>query len=518
MAAEATPAASRGGVARVTLACLLSVAVLLRVAAIDKPFYIDEVTTLTVASQPIGQMGRVMRLIDATPVLYPALLHAWISVSHAQIWVRLLSALFGCAAVIALWRLVRSVFGPRAGLAALGVMAIAPAYVQYAQYVRNYSLFTLLAVLHAWTVLDWMRPGASRSPARAAAVVTVATALLYTHYLSLLLLATTGLFVVWKAPRMFAAARGWVLCLATAGALFLPGLPLLLHNVEFDRIRNEERPEPPPFGELAPTLIAEIGVGPRALGFDDTGVRRATLMTAAVLLPGLALVGLVRGWRTNRDAAVLFALLSVVPLSIYLGSGRRLVAVRFFLPFMVGYVALIGMGLSTLRRWQAALAGAAVVALSAIPLAHFYRHYSWSYDHRAVTRAIEDLAEPGDAVFFVHPFESLYYRWYLDDRLPLKGLMFTALEEQQTYVIKPPPFDVAYARDRVRELSRPYRRFWIVGQSTKSFASDAAGEQQLFDWIESRYAAVANLDRLTGGDPRVRLYDARAVSPAAPSR
>jgi hypothetical protein len=111
-----------------------------------------------------------------------------------------------------------------------------------------------------------------------------------------------------------------------------------------------------------------------------------------------------------------------------------------------------------------------------------------------------------DPLLVVHPFESFYYRWYLGPAWPMQGLVFTALDEQDTYVIKPPPLDLAMARARVERVARGHPRFWVIGQSTKSFASDAADEARLFDWLDRRYSRLVDLGRLTDGDPTIRLY------------
>lgn len=504
---------------RLLAAVLLLLAALLRVVALDKPLYVDEMTTITVASQPLGEMAAVMRLIDASPALYPLLLHGWLHVSHADAWVRLLSAIFGWLAVVAIWRLVTRYFGIRAGLAAAAVMALSPGHVHYSQYVRSYSLFTLLAVVHVWVVLEWTRPGARRGVALWLTAVATTTAMLYTHYLSMLLIGTSGLFVIWRNRSSVQPLIGWIGAVGFAAVLFLPGVPLLQHNMTYDRIRNADRPDRPPLTELVPTLVAEVGTGQRALGFTNPEVRRLVLAGGAVLLPALALVGLRRGWRQSPDATLLLALVAVLPVAIYLGTGRKLVAVRFFLPFMTAYVALIGIGLATLRRWALLAAVTAVVLLSAVPLRHFIATYAWSYDHRAVAAAMKAESKSGDALVVVHPFESFYYRWYQDGTMPTYGLGFTALDptEHVEYVIKPPPLELERARRRLEAVAERHPRFWVVGQSSKAFASDAGDEAQLFTWIDAHYTRLGDLNRLTDGDPQIRLYGAKSVAPGRPT-
>jgi hypothetical protein len=341
-------------------------------------------------------------------------------------------------------------------------------------------------------------------------LVLLTTALLYTHYLSLLLLPAEGLFVLSQVRHGRDRVIKWTAAIACALLLFVPGLPLLLHNMTFDRVRNTSRPEPAPIVRLLPNLIGELSIGQRILGFDDPQVRRATLAAAAIIFPVLFALGVVAGFRQNRDATLLLLLVSLVPLAIYIGSGRRLVAVRFFLPFMAGYLALLGCGLASLRtRAVRAAAGVALVVVCAIPLWHFFTAFEWSYDHRRVAQAIAASSRPGDIILVVHPYEALYYRWYLGDRVPAAGMVFTALEDQKEYVIKPPAVELARARARIEAAAATHPRMWVIGQSPRSFSSDAREQARVLAWMDGAYDRVADLGNLTGNDPVVRLYAVR---------
>lgn len=513
-----SPGASSPRGRQALFVAILLLAAALRAGALDKPFYVDEISTITVASQPFARMAETMREIDASPALYPVLLHFWIEIARADAWVRTLSAVFGVLAVAIVGLVGRRAFGWRTGLAAAFVMAIAPAHVHYAQYVRNYSLFTFLAATHILLFIDWLDPRVPATRRRGALVLAVTVALLYTHYLSVLLFAGEAFAGLWRLRDIRQRVLAWGGIVALGGVLFLPGLPLFLHNVAFDRVRNAERPDPPPLVRAIPNLAGELMVGQRNLGFDDPAVRRATLVAAAVLFPALWLFGVVRGTRARPDVVVILCAVSLVPIAIYLGSGRKLVAVRFFLPFAPGYLVLLGHGLASLRgavRWAAV---AALCIVSALPLAHFYGTYSWSYDHRAVARAMEARARPGDVVMVTHPYEAFYYRWYLGDRIPVRGLLFTPIDEQETYVIKPAAVRFEQARARILEAAADHPRLWLVGQSKRSFAADAAEEARIIAWMEATYRRADDLGALTGADPIIRLYDARSPSSASPGR
>ncbi len=217
-------------------------------------------------------------------------------------------------------------------------------------------------------------------------------------------------------------------------------------------------------------------------------------------------VGALVAWRKHRVAGLLLTAVAWAPLLFYVVSGRRLVALRFFLPFMAGYVAILGLGLASLSRTRAWLAGLALVVISAVPLWHFTTRYAWSYDHRGVAEAIASKWQPGDVLLVVHPYEAFYYRWYLGPDVPDVGLVFTALEDQPGYVIKPPALTFDEARARAQRAAATYRRFWVVGQSRRAFASDAREEARVLAWMDQTYVRADDLGVMTGGDPVVRLY------------
>ena len=93
------------------------------------------------------------------------------------------------------------------------------------------------------------------------------------------------------------------------------------------------------------------------------------------------------------------------------------------------------------------------------------------------------------------------------------ALSVEELVDQLGYVIKMPLMDFDQAIARVRAAARDHARFWIVGQSQKSFASDADVEARVLAWMDRAFDRAADLGALTADDPGIRLYSVRPSAP-----
>jgi hypothetical protein len=83
---------------------------------------------------------------------------------------------------------------------------------------------------------------------------------------------------------------------------------------------------------------------------------------------------------------------------------------------------------------------------------------------------------------------------------------FTPLTDQTAYVIKPKALDAMAIRSRVEHVMATHRRAWVIGQSTRSFASSPEAEKRLLTWLTARYGEIGRFDFLTGGDPAIRVF------------
>jgi len=210
--------------------------------------WLDEALTVNISTLPLGDIPDALRR-DGHPPLHYVLLNYWSSIGGtSDWWVRALSGVLSLGALplafLAGRRIAqRSGAGPlgehRTGLIALALMAMLPYGVRYGAETRMYALVSLLALggyLLAEDLLTARSDGRRRVAVTAGAAL-VTTALLWTHYWSMWLLAAVGLMALWVAFRSGDAARrtgGRLLAgsMVVGGLLYLPWVPTLLYQSE----------------------------------------------------------------------------------------------------------------------------------------------------------------------------------------------------------------------------------------------------------------------------------------------
>jgi mannosyltransferase len=206
--------------------------------------WLDEALTVEISGRHLPQLFGALRH-DGSPPLYYLLLHYWMDLfGRGDVAVRALSGVLSLATLPLAWFAGRRVaqvaasFGhiephavDRTGTAVLLLFATSPYAIRYGTETRMYSLFVFLVLLFALVLARALEQPSLR---RWAAVTGVTAALAYTHYWTLLMLATVAFFLLLQARRRSHYRK---LChqalyaMLAAGVLFLPWLPTFVFQM-----------------------------------------------------------------------------------------------------------------------------------------------------------------------------------------------------------------------------------------------------------------------------------------------
>ena len=254
------------------------------------PLWLDESQSVAIARLPLHGAGTTLfegLRQDGSPPLYYLILHGWISLfGQGNEAVRSLSAVISLLAVPPLYLLARRVVGLRAARVAVVIYLTSPFAIRFASETRMYSLVLLLSALLGLALERTLR----RPTWRSVVAMSVCSGLLaLTHYWTLYLLLTVGLWLVVRAvhgPREHRIPARWSIVGIVGGAIvFSPWL------VNF---RYQEQHTGTPWGDPA-SLAAVVHAYGEWAGGPSTSGRLGLVVIAALV--ALAVFGSARGPR-----------------------------------------------------------------------------------------------------------------------------------------------------------------------------------------------------------------------------
>ncbi|MFH1400965.1 MAG: glycosyltransferase family 39 protein, partial [Nanoarchaeota archaeon] len=210
--------------ATITITVLMLSALAIRLVALDATsIRADEGTTIFLASLPFSDYLQSAHGDVHPPGYYRHLRLFWL-IGTDPFTLRLASVLAGVLCVPAIYLLGKRMFDESTGLIAATIMTISEFQLRYSQTLRMYSVITLLAIL--CTLAFWIWRSAKKPTLRhSAAYILTATAMVYTHYFSALIILFQGIFLIICQREKL---RSWIIHGAIVTALFLPWLPTFI--------------------------------------------------------------------------------------------------------------------------------------------------------------------------------------------------------------------------------------------------------------------------------------------------
>lgn len=339
----------------------------------------DELATWSAASRSLDDLVRMVVHIDAVSAPYYLLMHFWIAAfGDSVLALRAPSILCMTAAAAVTAILGRRLFGPRAGLLAGLLFALAPSTSRYAQEARAYALATLLATLATLLLVRALdRPGWRRWIGYGTCVAALGLA----HLVAVTLVAghLVAVLLAWRGGDR--KALRWMAAAGAAGLVLLP-LLWLGHGQQSTQLGWATKPTVREVTELPGSVLQSHAVG-------------GAIAALAAL-----------GWATRARWGPALGLSAVLPAVLLLVGG--LVSplwVPRYLTFTVPLLCVLaGAAIATLRTTAALSIVALVAVLGAPDQSGFRKTHEWPrnarVDYAAAARVIGDHERTGDVIVY----------------------------------------------------------------------------------------------------------------------
>lgn len=398
-------------VAPALVAALTALGLALRLRGLVVPWrdiWIDEAFSIWLAQLAPWHAVQVIAQVDQHPPLYALLLHLWLLPRDDPWWARLSSVLAGTAAIPVAALLGRAVRGWRLGVVAAALVACSPILVRYSQEVRMYALVSLLVFLSTLLLVSALERNQRRTWIAFGAVTL---ALMYTHNIALFLLPAHALFVLWQARHDRLILRSYVGTMLVVTVLWLPWLPVLVHQAH--GVIQRFWISPPTWPGVSPVLLDYVDAfAPKAAFLFGHRIPLGELGNR-LLLPflALALLGLAAG---IRRYSVLFLLVFAAPILITLELShiRPIFEERVLLYVTTGAVMLLASGIMAIRWLPVnAIMLAPLLWLNIVSLNN-YNLTSRKEQWQAAASYVAQHAQPGDLILFNATWAQLPFDYY----------------------------------------------------------------------------------------------------------
>jgi mannosyltransferase len=433
---------------------------------------------------------------DNHPPLYFILLKAWgILFGMTPFALRSLAAVCGVFSVWGAWLLTkecltcsentadsRSSISVAAGTAA-ALVALNPLQIEWSQYVRMYSMGTALSLFSCWFLLRALH-GTSRPWINGIGFLLTATALLYTHYYGLFIVAAQGLYLIGRVIadlycRAYQELKHHVIVGGTqfilVGLLWLPWLPVLLRHRQ--QVVDDYWSGPFAWRSLANFCFQFVAPLPNQLP-PAPWIGWLALIVVGGLIAGLLILG-GHGGRLLSLAA-LVTLAAAIGISL---SSRSILAVRY----LVFAQALLFCGLSILIS-RIRLAGLQRILSAAVVLLMGWSCWAHLVDREQVaTRPgfsaavayLDSLRDPSEAVLVADPMVQVTVAAY--SASPGKVFVLGQLDDFPYYhgtaIMKPEEFVTAEQAANWKSS-----RLWIV--DTQNWIGGTLTTEIPVPWID----------------------------------
>jgi uncharacterized membrane protein len=331
---------------------------------------------------------------------------------------RLPSAIFGTANILAIYWLGSMAGGRTTGLLAAAFLALSGFHVWYSQEARMYALFSLTTTLFAASSFFFVK---SPTTSRGALVSLAGLALLYSHPFGALywiaIVIAISLFKLTAPDTPRRTIVTWVVSNGLAAAGFAPWAWLVLQKA----IGFHEHG----FADWAPYPSLEV-IDHELNDVVGTRVIAAVILVGIVLafLPSKHAVG-AEGQRATKTSVLVFLVWAVLPIALVVFisiASTPMFAARYLIGSLPALLLASAYGLS---RYVRGRTGLWVVAILSVAVVTGYVRYTTPShpDWRGVAAMLRERAGPSDCVFVYRRNAIVPFSYYSRKQLPCQILL-----------------------------------------------------------------------------------------------
>jgi mannosyltransferase len=396
---------------------ILILGTVLRLINLNQGLWLDEAAQVLLSNRSITDII-FNSSVDVHPPLSYILMHFWMIANTSDVWLRMLSVLFGVLTIWTIFILASKLIDKKVGLLSAFLLSISPFHIYYSQEVRMYSEAIFFAVV---SMYYFFLSTKKNNLLHSIIYILATTVLIYTHYAGFLLLFTQIIYHLFFRLGMRSLLKKMLVVIL----LWLPWLPQFV--LQLSRNINADNYLPGwgeilkvPLVKVIPLIFFKFSFG--RVSFDNK-LLYFSIASLILFIFGLILYLGIKAAKTTDSKLVIFWLL--IPIIIA-------VIVSFVIPFdqphrlifvLPSYCILLSMGISKMKRFQKlSLFVLTLISFLGLGMYYFIPKY-WREDWKGAANFISTKSTQNSLSVFAWPKPFPPFEWY-GKSLPGKGVAF----------------------------------------------------------------------------------------------
>lgn len=386
---------------------ILMLAGVLRLINLNQSLWLDEATQAILSRDSLNNII-LHHGADFHPPLSYLLMHFWMMFNTSEIWLRLLSVVFGILSIWVLYKFLMRLFDKKIAIPASILLAVSPYHVYYSQEIRMYSELVFFALASMYFFQSLLKEHKFRV---ICGYVLSSTAMIYTHYDGFFLLAA-------QVAYLFFGGKGYIKKIwkyfAAIFLLWLPWIPQFL--IQFRSGLNIDQYLPGWRQVLTissyksiPEILLKFTLGRVSLS--------GHLVIAIPVLLGVLLL-LFQSIKNFKDKNLQLILTwFIIPLVLsWLFSFKIPLNQPFRLLYILpAFYILLSIGLQRLAKLRMFfLAALLIVSMSGL-FFYYTNPINWREDWRNASQAVTKSLSANSVVLFAWPDPFPPYQWYANN-------------------------------------------------------------------------------------------------------
>jgi len=382
--------------------------------------WFDEAATIINSQHLKTMLGEIGKTFTYPSPLYSIFIFFWQRLGTTEVILRYPSVIFGTLAIVMIYFTGKELFNKKIGLTAAFLLSVSPFNIYYSREVKGYAMLSFFVLLAIYFLIKAIRDNKTKFWIGYCVCMAVN---IYLHYVSIFILATTGLYFLIFIGTHKSRWKKWLI---TNAALLILLIPWIINMILLLQARASNSAQP-----WMPGWLRDFSFALYFYTLKNFSAGYNAPLTISILISFLfaafSFIGLLNPKKLKPIMLVCFSSFLTMLLLYYFSKFIPIYSDRYLIFASTFYYLLVAKGFysAQINKPSKSLLVVFFLCLTIITLSSYYKDAFASgfdtcvsvvkkKDYRGAADQIKDNFREGDMIFHTHRSSALPFVYYLE--------------------------------------------------------------------------------------------------------